>query len=368
MHRASLIFSLLIALPIAAHSAGPMGERKTESSTTTGINASGEWVGEIKDEDGRRRAILMSQGRRIEIGTLGGSDSTANAINNQGTITGGALTTGNAWHAFRYDQAHGMRDLGTLGGSSSVGTAINEAGHVAGYADTDNGTYHAFIDNGVGMLDLGTFGGKNSYATAINANGYVVGAAQLPNGYRRAFLYKPGSGMIELPTLGGRISVATAINDAGIVVGSSEMPDHSWHAFMYDGKRMIDLGAMISQGSSFANGINTNGDIVGTVKIKDHDAPHTFVYRNGRMQVRFGPDSLYLTRDITDDGNVIGSTYTGHVLKSGSVNADRTARRMRWDDWLAIAVLAGLAGFAVYKVRDRIRNGLDFGIKLVSFA
>lgn len=372
MKPASLVLAAtlatFLALPHATWAVGPMGEGKTESSSTTGINAAGEWVGEIKDEDGRRRAILMSQGRRIEIGTLGGSDSTANAINNQGVITGGALTANNAWHAFRYDESLGMRDLGTLGGSSSVGTALNEAGHIVGYADTVDGNYHAFVDNGIAMLDLGTFGGKNSYATGINGKGYVVGAAQLPNGYRRAFLYKPGSGMIELPTLGGRVSVATAINDAGIVVGASEMPDHSWHAFMYDGKRMIDIGAMISQGSSFANGINANGEIVGTVKIKDHDAPHTFIYKNGRMQVRFGPDSLYLTRDITDDGQVIGSTYTGHVLKSGSVNSELTARRMGVDDWIAIIFLAGLLGLTIYKVREHIRKGFDFGIKMLSLA
>ncbi len=369
MKPASLALTIALALTLAsAQAAGPMGERKTESSTMTGINAAGEWVGEIKDEDGRRRAILMSQGRRIEIGTLGGSDSTANAINNQGMVTGGALTSNNAWHAFRYDEALGMRDLGTLGGSSSVGTAINESGHIVGYADTVDGHYHAFVDTGIAMLDLGTFGGKNSYATGINANGYVVGAAQLPNGYRRAFLYKPGSGMIELPTLGGRVSVATAINDAGIVVGASEMPDESWHAFMYDGKRMVDLGAMISQGSSFANGINARGHIVGTLKIKGHDAPHTFIYKDGRMQVRFGPDSLYVTRDITDDGSVYGATYTGHVLKSGAVDDEITARRMGLDDWLAVAFLASLLAAAAYKVRERIRNGLDFGMKILSFA
>jgi probable HAF family extracellular repeat protein len=369
MKAAPLAIALLLSLPLAAGAVAPApGERKTDSSTVTGMNAAGEWVGEIKDEDGRRRAVLMSQGRRIEIGTLGGSDSTANAINNQGMVTGAALTANNAWHAFRYDEALGMRDLGTLGGSSSVGTALNESGHIVGYADTADGSYHAFVDTGIAMLDLGTFGGRNSYATAINANGYVVGAAQLPNGYRRAFLYKPGSGMIELPTLGGRISVATAINDAGIVVGASEMPDETWHAFMYDGKRMIDLGAMISQGSSFANGINARGDIVGTLKVKGHDAPHTFIYKDGRMQVRFGPDSLYLTRDITDDGSIYGSTYTGHVLKSGAVGAEIAARRMGLDDWLAVLFLASLVAVAVYKVRERIRKGLDFGIKLVSFA
>ena len=364
MKLAPIAIAFLFALPLATHAAGPMGERKTESSTRTGVNAAGEWVGEIKDEDGRRRAILMSQGRRIELGTLGGSDSTANAINNQGVVTGGALTANNAWHAFRYDEALGMRDLGTLGGSSSVGIALNEAGHIVGYADTAEGNYHAFVDTGIAMLDLGTFGGKNSYATGINASGQVVGAAQLPNGYRRAFLYKPGSGMIELPTLGGRISVATGINDSGVVVGASEMPDLSWHAFMYDGKRMVDLGAMIAHGSSFANGINNHGDIVGTVRIKDHDAPHTFIYKNGRMQVRSGYESLYVTRDITEDGKVIGSSYTGHVLKSGEVDSARPYHGPNALDWLTIGFLAIFAGVAAYKVRDRLRKGLDFGKRM----
>jgi probable HAF family extracellular repeat protein len=368
MKPALLALAIALGLPFATHAAGPMGERITESSTMTGINAAGEWVGEIKDEDGRRRAVLMSQGRRIEIGSLGGSDSTANAINNQGVVTGGALTAGNAWHAFRYDEALGMRDLGTLGGRSSVGTAINESGHIVGYADTAEGDYHAFVDTGVAMLDLGTFGGKNSYATAINGNGHVVGAAQLPNGYRRAFLYKPGSGMIELPTLGGRVSVATAINEHGVVVGASEMQDRSWHAFMYEGGRMIDLGAMIAHGSSFANGINSHGDIVGTVRIKDHDAPHTFIYKNGRMQVRSGYESLYLTRDITEDGRVIGASYTGHVLKSGAVDSARPDHSPKPVDWLTLAFIALIAGVAAFKAREHLRKGFDFSVKLLSLA
>ncbi len=370
MKPASLALIIALTLPFAtAYAKGPMGERKTESSTMTGINAAGEWVGEIKDEDGRRRAILMSQGRHIEIGTLGGSDSTANAINNQGVVTGGALTASNAWHAFRYDEAQGIRDLGTLGGSSSVGTALNQSGHIVGYADTADGNYHAFVDNGIGMLDLGTLGGKNSYATAISGDGYVVGAAQLADGYRRAFLYKPGSGMIELPTLGGRISVATGVNDQGVVVGASEMPNRSWHAFMYENGRMIDLGAMISHGSSFANGINNHGDIVGTVRIKDHDAPHTFIYKNGQMQVRSAYKSLYLTRDITEEGQVIGSSYTGHVLKSGSVDsASEKDRGLKPVDWLTLGFLAIIAGVAAFKARERIRKGIDFGFKMLSFA
>lgn len=368
MKPASLALAICLALPFATtYAAGPMGERKQESSTMTGVNAAGEWVGEIKDEDGRRRAVMISQGRHIEIGTLGGTDSTANAINNQGVVTGGALTANNAWHAFRYDEALGIRDLGTLGGSSSVGTAINQSGHIVGYADTADGNYHAFVDTGITMLDLGTLGGKNSYATAINSEGYVVGAAQLPNGYRRAFLYKPGSGMTELPNLGGRISVATGVNDHGVVVGASEMPNGSWHAFMYENGRIIDLGAMIARGSSYANGINNYGDIVGTVKIKDHD-PHTFIYKNGQMRVRSVFGSLYLTRDITEEGKVIGSAYTGHVLKSGSVDSVSENQGLKPADWLTLGFLAILAAVGAYKMRERIRKGIDYSSKMLSLA
>jgi probable HAF family extracellular repeat protein len=137
---------------------------------------------------------------------------------------------------------------------------------------------------------------------------------------------------------------------------------------MYENGRMIDLGAMIAQGSSFANGINNHGDIVGTVRVKDHDAPHTFIYKNGRMQVRSGYESLYLTRDITEDGKVIGSSYTGHVLKSNAVDSARPDHGLKPVDWLTLAFLGLIAAVAGFKVRDRIRKGFDFGMKMLSLA
>ncbi|WP_395407050.1 HAF repeat-containing protein [Pseudoduganella sp. UC29_106] len=370
MRKALIAAGVLFLSSIGAvHAAGPMGEKRGESSAIMDVNAAGETVGEIKDEDGNRRAILVSQGRPIEIGTLGGSESFANAINNAGVVTGAALTAQNAWHAYRYDESQGMRSLGTLGGNSSVGTAINDKGYIAGYADTEQGTFHAFVDNGIGMLDLGTFGGKNSYATAVNNNGMVVGAAQLPNGYRRAFLYKPGSGMIEIPGLGGRISVATAVNDNGIVVGSAETADHKWHAFIYDGKRVTDLGAMMVSGNSFATAINANGDIVGTLKLKDHDAPHTFIYKDGRMRIRAGGNSLYLTKRITDDGQIVGAWYTGHILKAGAVPTEVPEGAARWNpgDWMTFALLVSVLLWAVFKVFEHRRKGFEFRMFSFSF-
>ena len=71
----------------------------------------------------------------------------------------------------------GMRDLGTLGGTDSRAFAINNAAQVAGVFGTPEAASHAFITgpNGMGMRNLGTLGGNGSYAAGINDAGQVVG-------------------------------------------------------------------------------------------------------------------------------------------------------------------------------------------------
>jgi probable HAF family extracellular repeat protein len=79
-----------------------------------------------------------------DLGTLGGTFSSASAINELGQVTGVADTAGGASHAFRWTAAGGMRDLGTLGGTFSYASAINAPGQVTGSADTAGGAPHAF--------------------------------------------------------------------------------------------------------------------------------------------------------------------------------------------------------------------------------
>ena len=119
----------------------------------------------------------------IDLGTLGGSDSAALAVNARGQVVGYSSMTryGAETHAFFWTQAGGMIDLGTLGGMNSLAEAVNDRGQVVGWSDTpaDTGVGVACCSvsrafswtQAGGMLDLGTLGGSSSTALAVNASG-----------------------------------------------------------------------------------------------------------------------------------------------------------------------------------------------------
>jgi probable HAF family extracellular repeat protein len=358
MRNTKFLIAAFVVHGAALAAAPGFGESRFEHSLAADINPAGLVAGEIRNEDGQRRAVVYRHGQVTHLGTLGGTDSYSTAINGAGTVTGGALDGSNRWRAFRWQQQAGMLDLGTLGGSSSLGIAINQAGHIAGYADAEDGSFRAFVHDGVKMTGLGTLGGRNSYATGINNGGTVVGAAQLENGYKHAFTWTKDGGMRDLGTLGGRISAATAINDSGMVVGASETAQHRWHAFLFDGAKMVDLGAMIREGQSYATGINAAGDVVGTIRFRDN-APLTFVYKDGQMRIHPNRHGLYETSRITDDGKVVGAHYTGHRYQAFTVPSTiDLSYKSKPSDYVLLVLLAAMAAWCLRKGYQHWRHGV----------
>jgi len=105
-----------------------------------------------------------------------------------------------------------LTDLGTLGGSNVIARAINLSGQITGWSDIGSQT-HAFLwDKGV-MKDLGTLGGTISYAYGINSYGQVVGWSQMANGESHGFLYTDGK-MTDIGDIRPK-----GINDLGQIVG-----------------------------------------------------------------------------------------------------------------------------------------------------
>ena len=151
-------------------------------------------------------------------------------------------------------------DLGSFGGDNTVAFAINDKSVVAGFAQFPAGNSHAFVYDGT-LRDIGTLGGAASAAGDINNHGVVVGSSLDASGNRKAFIWDERGGMRALLNIPG--SSASYINDHGVVVGYINN-----RAFQYDGgvvTMLDDIPAVRAAGWTqlFPMAINNRGWIVG---------------------------------------------------------------------------------------------------------
>ena len=191
----------------------------------------------------------------------------ATSINNLGQVAGGYITSNNELHAY-VSTGGTLTDLGTLGGTWSSAYGINSIGQVTGTSLTSSSVFRAFFTNSSGMNDIGTLGGSNSYGMAINDSGHIVGNSQTLTGFSHAFVWT-GQRMIDLGTLGGSQSYAYGINNSDLVVGASFVTgNEEEHGFVYSNGVLADLNDLLPLGSGWtidnAYAVNNTGDILAT--------------------------------------------------------------------------------------------------------
>jgi probable HAF family extracellular repeat protein len=292
---------------------GPREQRRTQKCTRTK-----PILERLEDR------CLLSNYAITDLGTLGGSRSAANSINQNGQVVGWSDTT-TSTDAFLWQDGK-MTDLGTLGGSGSIAYGVNALGQVVGSADT-NSAGHAFLWQGGAMNDLGTLGGSSSTARSINGSSQIVGTSDSASGYSHAFLWQSGA-MTDLGTLGSSTaaSYATSINATGQIVGYSD--DNQSVAFLWQHGAMAPLSGLFGGNNSVANQINDSGQVAGTIDSTRVVAePHgtagylvgsAFLWQNGRMTSLgtlpgFGDISFGV--GINSSGQVVGSSAY-HVIHS----------------------------------------------------
>jgi len=151
-----------------------------------------------------------------------------------------------------------LRRLGTLGGKESDAVAINDRGKIVGQSPTKGSTWpeHGFLWEDGKMTDLG----PDNWPLAINNRGEIIFWWG-----RTGSVWRNGR-FVTLGTLGGKWKDAVAINDGGQVVGRSSAKvarGTQGHAFVSENGVMTDLGTLDGGKASGAVAINNKGQIVG---------------------------------------------------------------------------------------------------------
>jgi probable HAF family extracellular repeat protein len=237
---------------------------------------------------------------------LGGTNSAGNSVNNQTWAAGYSRLTGDQTRHATLWRNGSLLDLGTLGGpNSSVAWNVkNTEGIIAGISQTADpeprGEFWssaAFYSGPftVGFINLGFVweqgqmrglpnfpGGNNGFATGANNLRQVVGWAE--NDFQdpacvspQVFQFRPAMWSLgppdqiqELPLiLGDSSGAATAINDNGQIVGISGICDQAVgrhtakHAVLWENGGVTDLGNLGAQWWNTPTAINQRGDVVG---------------------------------------------------------------------------------------------------------
>jgi probable HAF family extracellular repeat protein len=294
--------------------------------------------------------------RVFNLGTLGGTSSSANSINNLGWSTGIANLQGNtAGHATLW--AYGLKlDLGTLGGlNSSVAWPVkNDRGQIAGIAETGtqnplgeawscsdffptaptNHNCLGFIWQWGVMTPLPTLGGYNGYAAGMNNNSQIAGWAETtyhdPSCVAPQVLqflpvvYGPAKNQIrQLPTYSGDPDgAATAVNDKGQVVGISGTcfvavgSFSAAHALLWQNGTVTNLGSLGGIAWNTPTAINNDGLIVGFSDLPgdNNGLPNFHAFRwthaTGIEDLGTLPgDALSEATGVNSSGMIVGVSY-----------------------------------------------------------
>ncbi len=296
----------------------------------------------------------------FNLGTLGGTASAGNTINNLGWAMGSANLPGDTIaHATVW--VYGLKvDLGTLGGSNSniVFPNRNDMGEIVGISQTgapdplgEQWSCSAFFPAATGtgytclgfvwqwgvMAPLPTLGGNNGFAAAVNNLGEVVGWAEnaihdstcvAPQILQfEAVVWGPAKGQIQQlsPLAGDPDTAATAINDKGQIVGISGTCDvavgayTAKHAVLWENGKVVNLGSLGGAGWNTPVAINNRGQIAGFSDLPGDVSGgvltanfHAFLWtKEGGMQDlgTLSGDNISEATGINDQGQIVGVSY-----------------------------------------------------------
>lgn len=298
-------------------------------SAASGVSSSGLVAGwaQVEQTSNRFHGLVFDGKAVHDVGLLLGGVVTQLAdVNADGVAVGIGQTVEGHFHAIMVDPLDGMLDLGTLGGATSEAEAISDAGYITGRAQIgipnaatfDGIVRHAFLWHHGKMIDLGALpasGLIESRGLDVNSGGQVVGEVNNENLTSiKAFVWSRGvmsnlNGLIP-PGGGWVLRSATAINVSGWIAGNGTHNGQS-RAFVL---QPVDLQAnRESEGPMWESSICApNPSRLESIALTMPN--HFYVIRAvGPLPGQPGPIWAW---DINDAGNVYGAAHVNESRES----------------------------------------------------
>jgi probable HAF family extracellular repeat protein len=272
--------------PPTQYTVADLGTLGGTESAAYGINNNGQVVGYSLNANQKRRAFIYSNGTMTGIGTIGATPnatSIAYDINDVGKVVGiSGINTYDDSRAFFYDGMT-MQNLGVYedsgGGSYSSASAINSLDQTVGQTSTTSGSHVAFLYQNGKMTLVGTPYAFNS-ADDINEAGKIVGSHYVGNSITKSYIINSNNtGLTYIETLGGRDSIAKGVNDNDQVVGYSDytLDNGNKRAYFYSNGQLRDINPFNAP-QSFAYDINNGGQVVGAYELTLFGEQRAFIY------------------------------------------------------------------------------------------
>ncbi len=191
-----------------------------ERSFAFDINDKDQIVGTATTANGSAFGFMYKDGVAQSVGSIDNSGfSEANAINENGQVTGFSLDADKNYSAYIWDETNGMQKIDGMGGDAK-GHDINNKGMVVGEARDENGGRHAFVAMNGKTYDLYSLLSPADQelwkelreAFSINDKGEIVGRGRIwtdkANGRNASRAFKltvvpvPGAIFFMAPALG----------------------------------------------------------------------------------------------------------------------------------------------------------------------